>query len=66
MYEIAMAEKYQAVVSEEENILYDNLDAEAQTYQNLFLVDHEVKVDEDLWEKVDFGNVILEHKKWYE
>ncbi len=66
MYNVAMAEKAQKVVSEEEDILYDNLDAQAATYEELYLSKHKVKLDKELWDKVDFGNVILEHKKWYE
>jgi hypothetical protein len=61
MYRIALAEKYQQQLSEQEEIIYDSFDADGTAYKELVLPEHTYEVTEAVWDEVPFGNIIVPH-----
>lgn len=56
----ALAEKYQNRIAAENNSDYEGYSVGALPYETL-LAEHEYEVNDRLWDKVPFGEVILEH-----
>lgn len=57
----ALAEKYQDIYAKENERNYGAYDYNGKGYEKL-LEEHELKIEEELWEKVPFGNVALNHR----
>lgn len=57
----ALAEKYQKILAEENERNFGAYDYSGTAYEKM-LEEHELKVDEDLWEDVPFGNVAFNHR----
>ena len=57
---IAIAQKYQAVFAELHNKSYEDYEFTADAYQE-FLEKQDYTVNEDVWKRVSFGSVTLEH-----
>lgn len=57
---VAMAQRYQTIQSQEDGLDYSDYSFDANEYDAI-LNAHTVKFDEDLWDRLDFGNIILEH-----
>lgn len=56
----ALAEKYQNYIAAENNSDFEGYSVGALPYETL-LKEHEYKINDRLWDKVPFGDVILEH-----
>ncbi len=56
----ALAQKYQNQIAAENNSDFDGYSAEAEPYKQI-LKEHKYKLNEKLWDRVDFGNIILNH-----
>ena len=54
----ALAQKYQNQIAAENNSDFDS--AGAEPYEQI-LKEHKYKLNEKLWDRVDFGNIILNH-----
>lgn len=64
MFRLALAEKYQTVLTErnsfdEEVHTYESYGVSGSNYKKI-LEDHTYSVNEKVWDKIDFGNVIVE------
>lgn len=57
----AVAEKYQEIYAREQERNYGAYDYNGKGYKDL-LEEHDLKIEEKLWEKVSFGNVALNHR----
>lgn len=57
----AVAEKYQEIYAKEQERNYGAYDYNGKGYKDL-LEEHDLKIEEKLWEKVSFGNVALNHR----
>ena len=60
MHKIALAQKYQNQIAAENNSDFDGYGAGAEPYEQI-LKEHKYKLNEKLWDRVDFGNIILNH-----
>lgn len=65
MKHLALAEKYQTMLTErngfdEEGHSYDSYSISGSNYEKI-LNDHTYEINEKVWDKVDFGNVVVEH-----
>lgn len=56
----ALAQKYQNQIAAENNSDFDGYSAGAGPYEQI-LKEHKYKLNEKLWDRVDFGNIILNH-----
>ena len=56
----ALAQKYQNQIAAENNSDFDGYSAGAEPYEHIFK-EHKYKLNEKLWDRVDFGNIILNH-----
>ena len=56
----ALAQKYQNQIAAENNSDFDGYSAGAEPYEQI-LKEHNYKLNEKLWDRVDFGNIILNH-----
>ena len=56
----ALAQKYQNQIASENNSDFDGYSAGAEPYEQI-LKEHKYKLNEKLWDRVDFGNIILNH-----
>ena len=56
----ALAQKYQNQIATENNSDFDGYSAGAEPYEQI-LKEHKYKLNEKLWDRVDFGNIILNH-----
>ena len=56
----ALAQKYQNQIAAENNSDFDGYSAVAEPYEQI-LKEHKYKLNEKLWDRVDFGNIILNH-----
>ena len=56
----ALAQKYQNQIAAENNSDFDGYSAGAEPYEQI-LKEHKYKLNEKLWDRVDFGNIILNH-----
>lgn len=56
----ALAQKYQNQIAAENNSDFDGYSAGAEPYEKI-LKEHKYKLNEKLWDRVDFGNIILNH-----
>lgn len=56
----ALAQKYQNQIAAENNSDFDGYGAGAEPYEQI-LKEHKYKLNEKLWDRVDFGNIILNH-----
>lgn len=56
----ALAQKYQNQIAAENNSDFDGYSAAAEPYEQI-LKEHKYKLNEKLWDRVDFGNIILNH-----
>lgn len=57
----ALAEKYQKILAEENDRNFGAFDYSGTAYEKM-LEEHKLKVDEELWEDVPFGNVAFNHR----
>lgn len=57
----ALAEKYQTILAEENDRNFGAYDYSGTAYEEM-LEEHELRIDEDLWENVPFGNVAYNHR----
>lgn len=57
----ALAEKYQEMLAEENDRNFGAFDYSGTAYKEM-LKEHELEVNEDLWEDVPFGNVAYNHR----
>ena len=57
----ALAEKYQEILAQEEGQNFGAYDYNGKAYEKL-LQEHELKIEEELWEQVPFGNVAFNHR----
>lgn len=58
MYRIARAQKYQAIRAQMDGVEYEAYEYGAEEYQE-FLSEYEYSIDEEILERIDFGNVTL-------
>ena len=56
----ALAQKYQNQIAAENNSDFDGYSAGTEPYEQI-LKEHKYKLNEKLWDRVDFGNIILNH-----
>ncbi|MFR6392559.1 MAG: hypothetical protein ACLUN0_06485 [Roseburia sp.] len=56
----ALAQKYQNQIAAENNSDFDGYSAGAEPYEQI-LKKHKYELNEKLWDRVDFGNIILNH-----
>ena len=56
----ALAEKYQGILAEENKKNFGSYDYSGKSYQAM-LQEHELTINEELWEQVVLGEVTLEH-----
>ena len=56
----ALAQKYQNQIAAENNSDFDGYSAGSEPYEQI-LKEHKYKLNEKLWDRVDFGNIILNH-----
>ena len=61
MERIAVVQKYQMIYAELQNKTYDDYEFNGDSYETL-LASHEVVINSDVWERLDFGNITLEHE----
>lgn len=57
---IALAEKYQTLLAAIERTEYDDYSFDGKAYQRL-LTEHEYKVYEDIWDRIQFGSITVNH-----
>lgn len=57
---IALAEKAQFIYAQIDNVEYENYNYGKEEYES-FLSDYEYKVDEAILERLDFGDITLDH-----
>ena len=63
MRHLALAEKYQnSLVEQDGNDSYDSYSISGEKYQEI-LKDHTFKVKERVWDKIDFGNIVVGHEE---
>ena len=62
MRKIALANKYQSVLSQMKEIDYTNYNYTGEDYQKL-LENHEVIVNEAVWDRISLGNITVNYKK---
>lgn len=62
---IALAEKYQSVLALREDAKEADYAVEGKAYEAL-RKEHSVKVNKDIWNLLDFGNVTITHADWNE
>lgn len=60
MDKMALAQKEQQYIAGSEGTEYEEYDVEGDAYQ-LLLAKHTYKIKEELWKRVDFGNITLRH-----
>lgn len=56
------AQKYQSIYSQMEEESYEDYDFNGKRYEEM-KNSHEIKINEDLWSRVDIGNITLTHEK---
>lgn len=57
---LAIAEKYQGILAEMEGREFGAYSISGQTYQEL-LEKHTYEIEKDVWERVDFGGITVDH-----
>ena len=58
---LALAEKYQNFLAEQSvDDSYDSYSISGENYQNI-LDEHSVKVRDKVWDKIDFGSIVVNH-----
>lgn len=63
MTQVALAEKYQNFLAEQSgNDSYDSYSISGEEYEKI-LKEHSFKVKEKVWDKINFGNIVVDHKK---
>ncbi len=60
MEKIAIAQKYQAIYAQLQGADYEDYDFSGELYDSL-LEENNYKINKNVWEKLDFGNIILSH-----
>lgn len=63
MKEIALAEKYQAYLADQNHTTYDAYDWDGKDYEDLLDEDHKVKINQRIWHRVFLGNITISHEK---
>ncbi len=61
MRKLALAEKYQSIYAQIKNGSTEDYSVSGEAYQKM-LEGHEVIVNEDVWDRVDFGHITVHHK----
>lgn len=62
MYKIALANKCQSILSQVENIAYEEYDYTGAAYEAL-LVEHTVKANKEVWSRISVGSITVNYKK---
>ncbi|MEE1249895.1 MAG: hypothetical protein UHU19_11815 [Lachnospiraceae bacterium] len=58
---LALAEKYQNFFAEQNgNDFYDSYSISGENYEKI-LAEHSVKVNDKVWDKIDFGSIVVNH-----
>lgn len=60
MEKIALAQKYQSIYANLQGVSYEDCEFNGSEYENL-LNSHEVEINSKIWDRLDFGNITLEH-----
>lgn len=60
MRQMALAEKYQYLLAAIENREFDDYSITGAAYQSI-MEEHEIELDETIWERVPFGSVTVDH-----
>lgn len=58
--QIALAEKYQTLLTTVERTEYEDYSFDGKAYQRL-LTEHEYKVYDDIWDRIQFGSITVDH-----
>ena len=61
MERVALAQKYQQMYAEMNGENMEAYDFTGDAYKELVEKNYEYKIKEKIWERIRFGNVILEH-----
>ena len=61
MEKIAVVQKYQMIYAEFQDKTYDDYEFNGDSYETL-LASHEVVINDDIWNRLDYGNITLEHE----
>lgn len=59
---IGIAQKYQSIYAKEHNKAMEDYDIDAEDYKAL-LEENEYHIHDDVWDRVQYGEITLEHKK---
>lgn len=60
MHKIAIANKYQSILCEMEDVAYEAYDFDGEAYLTL-KESHEIMINEKIWDRVDVGDVTLDN-----
>jgi hypothetical protein len=60
MRKIAYAQRMQTIYAEENGKAYEDYDFSAEAYEEL-LAAQKYKIRENIWKRLGFGNITLEH-----
>ncbi len=60
MEKMALAQKYQTIYANMQNGSYEEYDFNGDGYQ-ILRENHEVEINNTVWDRLDFGNITLEH-----
>lgn len=60
MEQLALAQKYQAKLSEDTGLDYETYSIAGSNYEKI-LEQHTVEVRKKIWSKIDFGNIVVQH-----
>ncbi len=58
-YHMALAQKQQEILADEEGVDYREYNADGSAYQKL-LEEHTYEINESLWERLNFGKIVVE------
>lgn len=57
---VALAEKYQTILAEVQGVKYEEFSFNGEAYKRM-LEEHEFEIYEDVWNKVNFGGITVDH-----
>ena len=60
MTKIALANKYQSILSQMEDVDYEDYDYTGAVYE-LMLSEHDIEVDESVWDRIAVGNITVNY-----
>ena len=62
MYRMALAQKYQSIYAQLQDVEYEQCNYGEAIYETL-LKEQTYSINKDVWGRIDFGNVTLTHEK---